>query len=414
MGLNMKERKAVSREVSKRYRKARKKEKGQILDEFVQITGYTRWYASYVLRNWGRRVVLKVKGGEKIILIGDFQKKVKRKKEKVYDKKVFVALKKIWEVEDYICGKRLAPYIGEIVSKLEACRELVVDEETREKLLSISAATIDRILEPERKKTKLKGRSRTRPGTLLKNQIPVRTFADWDEKRPGFVEIDLVAHDGGNARGDYAQTLDVTDVDTGWTETQAVRNKAQIWTLQAMKEIKERLPFPLLGIDSDNGGEFINAHLKKFCEENEITFTRSRPNRKNDNCYVEQKNYSIVRRAVGYYRYDTKEELEILNKIYKDLRLYSNFFQPSMKLIEKIRIGSKVKKKYDTPKTPYQRVLESPDVSEEIKEELRKQYRTLNPAELKRAITKLQNKLIDITLLKNSRSESYTGAVNVI
>ncbi len=179
---------------------------------------------------------------------------------------------------------------------------------------------------------------------------------EWDDKRPGFVEIDLVSHDGGNPRGDYLHTLDVTDVSTGWTETQAVKNKAQVWVFEALKDIIKRVPFPILGIDSDNGSEFINNHLLRFCEEKKITFTRTRPYRKNDNCYVEHlpallrreqagKNYSVVRKTVGYYRYDTEVELNLINKLYLILRLYTNFFQPSMKLIEKVRIGSKVKKK---------------------------------------------------------------------
>ena len=221
-------------------------------------------------------------------------------------------------------------------------------------------------------------------------------MSDWSENKPGFVEIDLVGHDGGNARGEYIQTLDITDVCTGWTETQAVKNKAQIWVFEALKDIRDHLPFELLGIDSDNGGEFINAPLLKFCEEEKITFTRTRPYRKNDNCFVEQKNYSVVRRAVGYLRYDTEKELKTLNELYKVLRLYTNFFQPVMKLIEKTRIGSKVIKKYDKAKTPYQRVLDSPYAAVKAKEKLKAEYNQLNPAELKRKITRWQNKLMEL------------------
>ncbi len=399
MGLSMKEKKAVSKQVAHRYRKARKKEKKQILDEFVQITGYTRWYASHVLRNWGRRLVTRGKSGRQVVLVGA-RKKAVRKKERTYDAKVFRALRNVWYLCDCICGKRLAPYLREIVPKLEACGELKIVPETREKLLEISAATIDRILAGERKKTQLKGRSRTKPGAILRTQIPIRTFSEWNENRPGFMEIDLVSHEGSNPRGDFIQTLDATDVLTGWTETQAVRNKAQIWTLEAVKGIKERLPFPLLGIDSDNGSEFINNHLNKFCRENGITFTRSRPYRKNDNCFVEQKNYSVVRRAVGYSRYDTAEELEALNELYGYLRLYTNFFQPVMKLIEKKRIGSRVKKKYDEAKTPYRRAIEREDVSAEDKKRLSEEYKGLNPVELKRAITRLQDKLMKLAKIK--------------
>jgi hypothetical protein len=212
------------------------------------------------------------------------------------------------------------------------------------------------------------------------------------------MEMDLVGHEGGESCGDYIQTLDMTDVCTGWTETQAVKNKAQLWVFEAIEQIRERLPFPLLGIDSDNAGEFINSHLYRYCQKEKITFTRARAYRKNDNCYVEQKNYSVVRRAVGYHRYDTEEEQKLLNELYCHLRFYTNYFQPVMKLLEKARIGSKVTKKYDKPKTPYQRVLESPDVDKEKKKELRHEYAKLNPAELKRQITRIQNKLKNLAV----------------
>jgi hypothetical protein len=185
---------------------------------------------------------------------------------------------------------------------LERHNELRCDRQTREKLLRISAATIDRLLRPERRKHELRGQARTKPGTLLKHQIPIRTFAEWDEQQPGFGEIDLVGHDGGVAAGDYCQTLDLTDIATTWTETMAVRNKAQARVFEALQKVRKNLPFPLLGLDSDNGSEFINDELLRYCQQQQISFTRSRPYRKNDSCFVEQKNYSIVRRAVVYAR----------------------------------------------------------------------------------------------------------------
>ena len=221
----------------------------------------------------------------------------------------------MWVICDGICGKRLAPYLEEIVPTLERLGELTLDKVTRRKLIGISPATIDRMLAPARKRYQLRARSQTKPGTLLKHQIPIRTFSDWDELRPGFIEVDLVSHEGGNARGDYAYTLDATDVCTAWTETEAARNRAERWVFAGLERVKERFPFDIIGIDSDNGGEFINNHLFRYCTENKITFTRSRPYRKNDNCFVEQKNYSVVRRAVGYRRYDTPCELEVLNEL---------------------------------------------------------------------------------------------------
>lgn len=405
MALMMQEKKTITREVAKRYQRTSKKEKGLILDEFVRLTGYTRCYGAFVLRNWGRKVKVRFKGRDRVVILGGKRKKSKRIRERKYDQRVLSALKKIWIICDCICGKRLAPYLSEIIPVLEEFRELNIDDEVKKKLFQISPATIDRLLVSERRKFQLKRRSTTKPGTLLKHQIPIRTFSDWDEKRPGFVEVDLVSHDGGNTRGDYCQTLDLTDVCTTWTETKAVKNKAQRWVFEALKEIKAKVPFPILGIDSDNGGEFINDHLLRFCQEKEITFTRSRPYRKNDNCFVEQKNYSVVRKTVGYLRYDTEEELKILNELYGYLRLYTNFFQPTMKLVEKTRVGSKVKKRYDQVKTPYRRVLESPHIPEENKKRLEQEYATLNPAELKRKITKLQDKLIKLTILKKELSE---------
>jgi len=401
--LTMRQKKAVTRELRKRYQKARKKEKTVILDEFIQLTGYNRCYACQVLN------VKKVLGylniaGKRIKYIAD-KRKIKRKKKKIYDQEVLVALKEIWKTCDYICSKRLAPFLSEIIPVLEKWREINLSAKVREKLEKISAATIDRLLSDTRKKYRIKGRSTTRPGTLLKKSIPIRTFADWDEKVPGFFEVDLVSHDGGATKGDFNQSLNFTDIATGWEEMVAVKNKAQVWVFAGIKRIEGRLPFSILGIDSDNGAEFINAHLIHYCKEHEITFTRSRPYRKNDSCFVEQKNWSVIRRAVGYGRYDTDKELSILNELYSHLRLYVNFFQPVRKLIKKERIGSKVIKRYDEAKTPYRRVLASPDIKEDIKVKLREKYAMLNPAELKRKINKLQNRLLKLNVLKQGVRE---------
>jgi hypothetical protein len=242
----------------------------------------------------------------------------------------------------------------------------------------------------------LKGRSGTKPGGLLKHQIPIRTFADWDEDRPGFTEIDLVGHEGGNPRGEFAQTLTVTDIATGWTENEAVRNKAQVRVFAAITNLRGRLPFPLLGLDSDNGAEFINNELLRYCTEQKITFTRGRASKKNDNCYVEQKNWAVVRRSVGYLRYDTDTEVATLNALYLQLRLMINFFVPQAKLIAKERDGAKVRKRYDRPQTPYQRILADRRIPAKTKQELKTVYRDLNPAAIRRQIIRLQQRLIDL------------------
>ncbi len=399
MGLTAKEKISATKVTAPRYQKAMKKQKGIILEEFVALTGYDRCYATRLLRTHGKKVYI----NGNTVIVGDVGKKIKKQRSRFYDQVVLTVLTKIWLIMDCICGKRLVPMLPDLIPILKKHHEITLDAGTTAKLLAISSATIDRLLKAERKKYQLKGRSHTKPGTLLKHQIPIRTFSEWNEQRPGFVEIDLVGHEGGNSSGDFAHTLDVTDVCTGWTEMQAVKNKAQCWVFEALKDMRDRLPFDLLGIDSDNGGEFINDELYRYCLAEKITFTRARSYRKNDNCFVEQKNYSVVRRAVGYMRHDTPEELNVLNELYGYLRLYNNYFQPVMKLLEKTRIGSKVKKKYDKPQTPYQRVLASPDISKETKKWLRKEYAKLNPAELKRQISKLQNKLIKLASAKTKK-----------
>jgi hypothetical protein len=385
----MKQRQAVTKVTGKRYQEAGKKEKQQMLDEFCRTTGYNRCYARWVLRHQQKRLAV----GPGVVVEADVERRQKRSKTRTYDEPVQRALVQIWELLDYLCGKRLVAILPEIIAKLEEFDELWLETETKTKLVQLSASTADRLLQPERRKHELRGRGRTRPGTLLKHQIPIRTFADWNEQRPGFVELDLVGHDGGIGFGDYAQTLDMTDVCTGWTETIAVPNKAQVWVFEAIDKARGRLPFPLLGIDCDNGSEFINYELWRYCTEHGITFTRTRPYRKNDNCYVEQKYYSVVRRAVGYQRFDTSAEGLLLNRLYDTLRLYTNFFQPTMKLKSKERTGSRVRKLYDSPLTPYQRVLDSPHVTPADQARLRRQYQRLNPAALKREIRKLQKQL---------------------
>lgn len=225
-----------------RYKKERKKQKGFILNEFVELTRYNRSYASHILQSHGK----KIRVSNKTIIEGDIWNRAKRKRQKKYDDKVLKRLKEIWGIIDFICGKRLAPMLKEVICVLERHKEIRLDQDTRKKLYQISSATIDRLLAEERKKQQIKGRANTKPGTLLKNQIPIRTYSEWDEQRPGFVEIDLVGHDGGDGKGEFIQTLDVTDICTGWTETQAVRNKAQIWVFEALKDIQRQKPFELI------------------------------------------------------------------------------------------------------------------------------------------------------------------------
>ena len=357
--------------VRPRYLKANKIEKQKMLDEFTAATGYHRKHAIRVLKNQSQ-------------VQNHLNRKTKTYKT-LYRGEVVQVLEQIWEIYGHICSKRLQPFLPEAIKVLERCKEIEFSNDTKELLLKISSASIDRCLRPVRIKTP-HGLSTTKPGSLLKNLIPVRTFTEWDAEQPGFMEIDLVAHCGNTTEGQYLNTLTCTDISTGWTDVTALPRRSKEAVSQAIHRMRQRLPFPLLGIDSDNGSEFINDLLYGYCLDEKITFTRSRPYKKNDQAHVEQKNWSVVRHTVGYDRWETDQEFAILESIYADLRLYINFFQPSFKLIAKERIGNKTIKRYDTAKTPYQRVLERKDISLESKARLMNLYVQLNPAELRRSI----------------------------
>lgn len=388
MGLKMSEKRSITRETVARYRKADKKGKQKILDEFTKTTGYNRKYAIHLLSNWGKETLRIVDGRLIKFVVGKPTRPKKRRRKRIYDEPVIKAIQKIWELFDYMCGKRLSVLIRMNISFLENEVDLGINEVIRDKLIKISPATIDRILASQRKKLTIKGRSHTRAGNLLKHQIPIRTFFDWDERKPGFFELDTVAHDGGSSSGEYCYTLDATDVYSGWVELRALRNRAHRWVKEEVEGIHKELPYPMKGIDSDNGGEFINHQLWTWANDNRITFTRGRAYRKNDNCFVEQKNDLAVRRTVGYYRFDTQAEYEALKEVYKYLCPLLNFYYPSVRIIEKTRIGAKVKKIYDKPKPPYQRLLESPDIDDSIKAQLQRRRDKLHIVKQKHLVDK--------------------------
>ncbi len=253
----------------------------------------------------------------------------------------------VWRASNRLCSKRLVPFLPEFVGVLERCGHLSLSAETRTRLLAISPASVDRLLVDLRRRGRKRAFGATRPGALLEHQVPVRTFADWDDLAPGFVEADLVAHCDTSTHGASLNTLVLTDVSTGWTECLALAFRGQETVLSALGQARQLLPFPLLGLDTDNGGEFLNSELLRYCRTEKITFTRCRPYKKNDQCHVEQKNGSIVRRIVGYDRYEGGEACRSLATLYGVLRLYTNYFQPSLKLISKERAGSRVTKRYD-------------------------------------------------------------------
>jgi hypothetical protein len=308
----------------------------------------------------------------------------------------------VWQAANCICAKRLVPCMEDFVSALERHGKLQLDAQTRQLLLQISSATADRLLHRERARTKPHGLRTTKPGTLLKHAIPIRTFADWDDKRPGFVEVDLVAHCNDSTASKYLHTLMLTEVATAWTECFALPNRGQKAVKEAIKQLQQQLPFPLLGLDSDNGAEFINANLFSYCKDHGITFTRCRPYKKNDQAYVEQKNWTVVRQIIGYDRYEGPQALELMQTLYQVLRLYVDFFQPVMKLESKKRVGSKVPKKYDIAKTSYRRVWQASEVKVPAKVKLQQQYLSLNPVALLRQIHTLQDQLWPLAKVRST------------
>jgi hypothetical protein len=348
-----------------RYLKSPKKVKTKMLDEFVAVTGLHR-KASIRLLNRRSGPVSRTRKG----------------RPRLYDLEVTAALKVAWEVSDHLCSRRLCPFLPELVRILRAKGELKLTEEAAAQLFRLSPSTVDRISRRWRVGQPRRGLSTTKPGTLLKNSIPVRTFSEWEDAQPGFIEVDLVAHCGESAEGFYLTTLSTVDVATGWCEPVAVWGKGQDRVGGAVYDVRKRLPMPLLGLDSDNGSEFINRSLYDYCQRNGITFTRSRSYKKNDSCHVEQKNWSVVRRVIGYDRFSSKEAFKTLDDVYTLLRLYVNFFQPVMKLVSKRRHGARVHKVYDTAQTPYQRLLRSGVLTEDKKHELATVYGALNPVTL--------------------------------
>lgn len=356
-----------------------------ILDEYCASTGYNRKYAIGKLR----RFALHPKQKDKV------PGKHKRQRERFYDIRVEEALYKIWEAYDYICAERMRPNIDSMVDKLFECGELDIDPITEAKARKISLGTLKRLLKRIRARETNRIRGTTKPGILLKSEIPLRV-GEWRESDPGFLEVDTVAHCGDSAAGIYVNTLSATDIATGWFEGRAVLGKAQTRVFEALRDIRASLPFPLLGIDSDNGYEFINWEMFRYCKKEKIVFTRSRPYKKNDNAHIEQKNWTCVRRIFGYQRIEAEEQLKTMNDLFKgSLQDYINFFLPSVKCLEKKRIGSKIVKKYDRARTPFERVCESPKTSGETKQALKKKYQSLNPVALRREIAKLKKKIFN-------------------
>jgi len=371
-----------------RYKQSSKKQKTAILDEFCTNSCYNRKYAIYLIYTFKRFTKPKPR---------------KRGKPSKYNKpEIIEPIRKIWLAANLPCSKRLKAilpaWLGFYHKEYGSLSVPIV-----QLLLKISASTIDRILKPYKAKYKTHGRCTTKPGTLLKEHILVKTN-QWDETRPGFLEADTVALCGQSLIGDFTYIIDFTDIATQWTEQRAVWGKGETDVLEQIKNVEKAIPFTLLGFDSDNGSEFLNWHLLRHFTQRKkpVQFTRSRPYHKDDNAHIEQKNWTQVRQWLGYTRFDNPDIVSLLNDLFQtEWRLYHNFFMPSVKLIEKKQVAAKTIKRYDTPKTPYQRMMESPFVPAAVKRSLKEQFETLNPFTLRKVIDAKLKKIFSICTLKN-------------
>jgi hypothetical protein len=373
--LSLATRRELIQAIAGRYHSAARSEKKKILDEFVKVTGFHRKHAIRALKQAS----------------GD--RAVAPPRSRIYDEAVRSALTILWEAADRICGKRLKEAIPTFVAAMERHGHLRLECEVRRRLLEMSAATIDRLLKPVRDAGR-QGRRRSGITTALRRSIAVRTFSDWNDPPPGFFEMDMVAHCGKSVAGSHAHSLVLTDIASGWTEAAAMVVREQTLITVTVEEVRVKLPFPMLGLDVDNDSAFINQTVLDYCNERKIELTRSRPYKKNDQAWIEQKNGSVVRRLVGYGRLEGATSAAALGVLHEAARWYVNFFQPSFKLKSKSRDGAKVTKAYHVPATPYERLLSSDRVTSENKQRLQQVFATLDPVHLLNRIREAQRNLV--------------------
>lgn len=387
--MDMYSRNQYLKELRTEYLKTKlKKKRGELLNEAEKRTKLNRKY-----------LMDKLKPKSNL----DKDKSQTKRREQYYDNSVKPALVRMWQIFDYPCGQRLEPLLKSETDKLRLLNELSCPDKVAEKLKQIGSATIDRKLKHQKEVERIKGKYKRKRHPLLYQKIPVKVFAEQDRNVLGNTQIDLVEHCGASSSGEFVNTLSSTDINSGWWEGEAVMGKGQINAQEGLDMARKRFPSPWAEIHSDNGTEFINAHLFRYAAKEGLGFSRSRPYKKNDNCLVEQKNWTHVKKFVGYVRYDTKTEMNILNDLYRnELRLFKNFFQPVIKLISKERVKGRIHRKYDKPRTPYRRITESKEVSEEKKQQLRTIYESSNPAQLKRTIDEKLDLLYKIYQDKNN------------
>jgi hypothetical protein len=377
--LTLATRRELIQAIAERYRAASRIDKQKILDEFTEVTGFHRKHAIRALRQQAKEC------------------SERPARPRLYHEAVVQALTILWETADRICGKRLKPAIPALVESMERYGHLTLSPEIREMVLKVSAATIDRLLAPARQASR-HGRRRSTINTPLRKSIAVRTFSDWNDPPPGFFEMDMVAHCGKSVAGSHVHSLVLTDIASGWTEACALIVREQTPITVRVEEVRARLPVQMRGLDVDNDSAFINETLVNFCKDREIELTRSRAYKKNDQAWIEQKNGSVVRRLVGYGRLEGEASTQALHELHKHARLYVNFFLPCFKLKSKIRDGAKVSKKYESPVTPYERLLANENVTESQKLSLRETFATLDPVRLLSEIRAAQHRLTQLEI----------------
>jgi len=371
-----------------------------MLQEFCATTGYSPPYAAYLLRTYAKRVILGA-----VTLVPTRPSPWPRERKHVYGPAVVEALVWMYHLAGELCGKRLQAAMPELLRAM-ARHGTVLPDPLSTALLQMGSATMDRLLREEKARGGNRRHApRTKPGSLLR-LIPIVSSRELSAATPGQVEVDLVSHDGGKAAGDHCYTLTVTDRCSGWTTIVPVPSRAQVFVFEALTTVLHDLPFPVLVLHSDNGSEFINNELRRFCDAHGIRFTRSRPYHKNDNCYVESKNWTLVRRSLGYRRFDTKSQLADLQQLETLLAQRANILQPSMALLEKIRIGSKIQKRYHAPVTPLHRLLEAPEVTDQAKAHLLHELKAIDPLALQRDIH-----ILEARLLRKTSQDTSLGAV---
>lgn len=379
--MSLRGRKELLQALKVSYSKAGVAEKQRLLDGFVEATGLHRKYAMHLLNK------------------EDHPREAKKRGKVTYGQDVEQALIQVWKAAYFICSKRLAPFMAQFVDSLERHGHLDISEETKMKLLNLSPATIDRLLHRHRTEICKRTYYAKNAPSPLRSEIPVRTFADWEENEPGFFEIDLVAHNGGDPHGQFCHTLVMTDVHTGFTDFTALIDKQEDSVIAGLEALLQRIPFAVKGLDADNGSEFMNYKMAQFCESRQLKFTRGRAYRKNDQCFVEEKNGSIIRRHVGYRRLEGPRACKLLLELYSSLRIFVNYFQPSAKLQSKTRRGAKVTHRYSQAKTAVSRLVESSVCSDQEKVQLRKRFETFDPVAL---LLKIEEKKEHITKIGKS------------